>query len=128
MTHLHRHGKPLQDATSAITDDCFDLPSNCFQCLDPILVGTDGFVGKKLPQEILLAMWTPPHHDAKQTLEVRRVHDDDHLIGCQIFLLDLNTLQLSLDPLRTTSVHLCNLRMSLFSMREFFPDLLCAGG
>jgi len=124
MAHLHRHGKALQYATSAIADDRFDLPSDRFQFLNAILVGCDGFVGKEFPQEILFAVGTPPHHDAELALEVRRVHDNDHLIGCQFSLLiNLDAIQLSLHPLRTASVLLCNLRMGLFAMRKLTPDI-----
>lgn len=122
MTHLDRDRKPLQQATSAITDDRSDLPSNGFQSLDAILVPTDGFVGKELPEQILVTMRTAPDHDAEEPPEVRRVHDDDHLIWCQFFLLNDHIFQLSLHPLRTASIHLCNLRMSLFAVRELFPD------
>jgi len=122
MAHLHRHGKALQYATSAVTDDCFHLPSNCFQSLNPVLVRSDGFVGQELPEEILFAMRTTPDHDAEELLEVCRVHDDDHLIGCQLLLLDLDSFQLPLHPFRTPSVHLCNLCMGLFAMSEFSPD------
>ena len=123
LAHLHRHGKALQDATSAITDDGFDLPSDGFQCLDSFLVRCNGFIRQKLPEEILRAVRTPPDHDAEESPEVRGVHDDDHLIGCQFLLLHLNPLQLSLHPLRAASVRLRNLRMGLFAVRELMPDL-----
>ena len=122
MAHLHRHRKALQDATSAITDDGPHLPSDGFQYLDPVLVCADGFVRKKLPQKILLAMGTAPHHDTKQTLEVGGVHDDDDFIRCHLFLHDHHALQLSLYPLRAAFVLLGNLCMSLFAMRELSPD------
>ena len=122
MAHLHRDGKPLQQATSAITDDCPHLPSSGFQCLDPVLVCTDGFVREKFPQEILPAMRTAPHHDAEQSLEVGGVHDDDHFIRCQLFLRNFDILQLSLHPLRAASVLLCNLCVGLFAMGVLSPD------
>ena len=128
VTHLHRHGKSLQQATSAITDDGFDVPSLRLQLLNPIFVCTDGFVGEELPEEILLAVRTPPDHDAEQAFEVRGIHDDDHLVGCQLLFLDLDSFQLPLHPLRTASVHLCNLCVGLFAMRELLPDLLLTRG
>lgn len=124
MTHLHGHGKALQDATSAVTDNCLYLPSDCFQRFDSILVCCDGFVREELPQKVLLTMRAAPNHDSEETLEVRRIHDDDHFIGCQFFLLNLNVLQLSLYPLRAASILLRNLRVSLFAMGEFVPDFL----
>lgn len=123
VTHLHRDGESLQHATSAITDNGLHLPSDHFQCLNPVLVRTDSFVGKEFPEEILLTVGTPPHHDAEESLEVRGVHDDDHFVGCQFFLLNLDALQLSLHPLRAASVLLCNLYMGLFAMRELLPNL-----
>ena len=79
-------------------------------------------VGEEFPEEILFAVRAAPHHDAKQTLKVRRVHDDDYFIGRKFFLLDLNAFQLSLYPLRTATIALCNLCMSLFSVCELFPN------
>jgi hypothetical protein len=122
VAHLHRYGKALQDATSAITHNGHHLPSGNFQCLNSVLVRSDGFVGEELPEKILFAVRTPPHHDAEQALEVRRVHDDDHLIGRELFLLNLNAFQLSLHPLRTATVVLRNLHMGLFAMCKLMPN------
>lgn len=123
VAHLHGHGKALQQATSAVTDDGFHLPSVCFQSLDAILVRRNCFVWEELPEKILRAVGTPPHHDAEESPEVRRVHDDDHLVGCHLLLLNLHVLQLSLHPLRAASELLRDLRMGLLAMRELSPDL-----
>ena len=88
MTHLHRHRKALQQATSAITDNRSDFPSNGFQHLDAVLVRADGFVGQELPEEILVSVRTAPDHDAEESPEVCGVHDDDDLIRCQLLLRD----------------------------------------
>ena len=47
LAHLHRHGKALQYAPSAITDDGSDLPSVLLQPLDAVLVRGDGFIGEE---------------------------------------------------------------------------------
>ena len=47
LAHLHRHGKPLQQATSAVTDNGSDLPSVLLQSLNAVLVRGDGFVGEE---------------------------------------------------------------------------------
>ena len=65
---------------------------------------------------------TPPHHDAEESFEVRGVHDDDDFIGCQFLLLNYNSFQPPLHPLRAASVHLCNLFVGLFAVRELSPD------
>lgn len=122
VTHLHGHGKALQQATPAITDNRSDFPSNSFQHFDAILVRTDGFVGQELPEEILVSVRASPHHDAEEPPEVCGVHDDDDLIGCQLLLLNDDFLQLSLHPLRTASIYLCNLCMGLFAVGELLPD------
>lgn len=69
-------------------------------------------------------MGATPHHDAEQALEVGRIHEDDHLIRCQILLLYFNSSQLPLYPLRTPSVLPRDLCVSLFAVGEFMPDLL----
>jgi len=73
-------------------------------------------------------MGTAPHHDTEQASEVRRVHDDDHLVGRQLLLVDLNSFQLPLHPLCTATILLRNLGMGLFAVRELLPDLLLARG
>ena len=123
LAHLDRHGKSLQQATPAVTDDGSNLRSSGLQCLDAVLVGTDGFVWEEFPQKILVTMGTAPHHDAEEPLEVGRVHDDDDLVGCEFLLLDHDVLQLSLHPLRTTSVLLCDLCVRLFAVGELMPNL-----
>ena len=122
VTHLHRHGKPLQQATSAVTDDGPDLPSDGLQSLNTILVRTDGFVGEELPEKVLLPMRAPPHHDPEESLEVGGVHDDDDLVGCEFLLLDHDILQLPLHPLRAAFILLCDLRVRLFAVGELPPD------
>ena len=69
-----------------------------------------------------MSVRTPPYHDAKESLEIRGVHDDDDLIGCQFLLLHHDASQLPLHPLRTASVRSCDLRMGLFAMGELLPD------
>ena len=64
----------------------------------------------------------PPYHDAEKSFEVRRIHDDDDLIGCQFLLLHHDAFQLPLDPLRAASVRSCNLFVSLFAVGELSPD------
>ena len=123
VTHLHGHGKALQQATSAVADDGPDLPSSGLQGLDAILVRTDGFVGEELPEEILVTMGTALHHDAEESLEVGGVHDDDDLVGCEFLLLDHDILQLPLHPLRTASILLCDLCVRLFAVGELMPNL-----
>ena len=122
MAHLHRDGKALQQATSAVTDDGFHLPSDGFQCLDSFLVRCNRFVGEKLPEEILRAVRAPPDHDTEESLEVCGIHDDDHFVGCHLLPFNRHPLQLSLHPLRTATVYLCDLCMSLFAVRELLPD------
>ena len=122
LTHLHGHGKPLQQATSAITDDGPDLPSDGLQSLNPVLVRCNRFVREELPEEILLPMRASPDHDAEEPLEVRGIHDDDDLVGCEFLLLDHDILQLSLYPLRAASVLLCDLCVRLFAVGELPPD------
>ena len=122
MAHLHRHGKALQNATSAITDNGSHLPSDRLQYLNAVLVRTNGFVGEELPGEICMTARTAPHHDAEESLEVRGIHDDDHLIGCQILSFNLYSFQVSLYPLRAASVLLGDLCMGLFTVRELSPD------
>ena len=125
LTHLDRHGKALQQATPAVADDGSDFPSSGLQSLNTILVRTDGFIGQEFPQKILVTMGTAPHHHPEESLEVRRVHDDDDLVGCEFLLLDHDILQLPLHPLRTASVLLCDLCVRLFPVRELSPDFLC---
>lgn len=67
---------------------------------------------------------TPPDHDTKEPPEVGRVHDDDHLIGCEFLLLNDDPLQLPLHPLGAASILLCNLLMRLLAVRELSPDLV----
>ena len=123
LAHLHRDGKALQQATSAITDDGSDPPSLFLQLFDATLVRIDGLVGQELPEEILVTMRTPPHHDAEESLEVGRVHDDDHFVGCQFLLSNFDAFQLTLHPLRTPSVLLCDLLVRLFAVSELLPDV-----
>lgn len=123
VTHLHRHGESLQHATSAIADDRPHLPSDSLQSLNAVLVRTDSFVGEKFPEEILLTVGTPPHHYAEEPLKVGGVHDNDHVVGCQRSLLNIDTFQLSLHPLRAASVLLCKLCVGLFAVGELFPNL-----
>ncbi len=123
MAHLHRNGKALQQATSAITDDGSDVPASLLQLRNAMLVRIDGFVGKKLPQEILLLMRAPPHHDAEEPLEVRGVHDDDHFVRCWIPLVHHDVLQMTLHPFRAAPVLPRYLHMGLFAVRKFLPDL-----
>lgn len=90
MTHLHRHGKALQQATSAVTDDGFNPPSLLLQRRYACLVFTYGFVRKKLPEKVLVTMRTPPHHDAEEPPEVCGVHNYDDCIGSEFLPLDDN--------------------------------------
>lgn len=122
VAHLYRHGKSLQQATPAITDDGFDVPSLRSQLCNAILVCRNGFVGEESPEKIFLLVRTPPYHDAEEAFEVCGIHHDDHFVRCQLPLRNLNTLQLSLHPLRTASVLLGNLCVSLFAMCELTPN------
>lgn len=122
MAHLDRNRKPLQQATSAITDDGEYLPALCFQFFNAALVRTDGFVGEKLPEEILPAMGTPPYHDAEEASEVGGIHDNDDLIGCKLLLRNFDPFQLTLHPLGTASVLPGDICVTLFTASEVFPD------
>lgn len=124
VAHLHGDGEALQQATPAVTDDCPHLPADCLQEINALLVCRDGLVWEKLPQEVLAAVWAAPHHDAEEVLEVRRVHDDDHLVRCQLLPLNLHSLQLPLHPLRAAAVLLCDLLVGLLAVGELLPNLL----
>jgi len=128
VAHLHGHGKSLQQATSAITDDCSDFPSLLLQLFNAALVRIDRLVRQELPEKVLLPVRTSPHHDTEESPEVRGVHDDDDLIGGKLLPLNVNRLELPLHPLRTVSVLLSDLRMGLLTVRVRMPEFLLSGG
>ena len=63
-----------------------------------------------------------PHHDAEESFEICGIHDDDHLIGRKLLLLNHDAFQLPLHPLCAMSVLLGNLRVGLLAVGELLPD------
>lgn len=92
VAHLDRTRESLQQATSAITDDRLHLPSDHLQEFNSFFVCRDCFVREELPQEVLFVVNIPPDHDPEEAMKVRGVHDDDHLIGSDFLLPNLDIL------------------------------------
>lgn len=95
------------------------------QFLNTCNVLGDGFVRKKLPEEIPVTVRTAECHHAEHRLEVRRVHHHNDAACFEQTGLNSCLVYLMLHPPSAAFELLSDLRVGLFSMRIDLPQPLC---
>lgn len=125
LTHLNWNArKGFHKAFPGIADNPYDVPSLPFQLLDPCHILGDGFIRKKLPEEVSMTMWTPECHHPKDFLEVRRVHHHNDTACFEQTGLNSCLVYLMLHPPSAPFEPLSNLCVGLFPMSVDFPEVL----
>lgn len=125
LTHLNGNtGKGMHKPLSGIADNAHDVPSSPSQFLHACHVLRNGFVGEELPEKIFATMRASEHHDAEHLPEVCRVHYHHNVSDLQKTRLHHGQIHLLLYPPPTPPQPLTDLRVRLFFMCEFSPEML----